>query len=79
MSREEWLKDEANQLKIRSGNVYSDDKLVAFIYELLRDYLPVSDVEMCVRNSTGPGTEEFNFCNGYLADYAKDIAKRLRA
>ena len=45
--------------------------------DLLRDHLPASTVEEIVLNSTGPNTEKTNFCNGYLAKYAQDLADRL--
>jgi hypothetical protein len=77
MERRNWVSNEMTELKRRSGNVQSDDKFVSFIYQLLRDYINVGDVEQCVLDSTGPGTENVVFTNGYLAEYAKDIVKRL--
>jgi len=65
------------EIRKRSGNIHSNNKVVAFVYELLRDHLPSADIEKCVLNSTGPNTEEFIFTNGYLTKYAIDVAKRL--
>jgi hypothetical protein len=49
--------------------------LIAFLYELLRDFLPVGDVEKVARNSEGQS--EYSLCNGHLAEYAEEVAKRL--
>jgi len=58
----------------RSGKVTSDDPLVGFLYLLMRDEVPVGTVARCARELTTPMT----FTNGWLAEYAKDIAGRLR-
>ena len=76
--RQVWNGIQMNNLRKKSGNVKSKDKLVAFLYELMRDYLPTVDVETLVLNNTGPNTDQFIFTNGYLAKYAMDLAKRLR-
>lgn len=62
-------------LRNRSGSVTSNDPLVSFLYELLRDHLPAGTVEALVRNSH---SDNWTYTNGYLANYAIDIAKRLR-
>jgi len=62
-------------LRMNSGEVNSSSKLVSFLYELMRDHLPPGKVEEIVRNSCQP--EECYYTNGYLANYAKDIANRL--
>lgn len=79
MNRSDFVREEMSELRRRSGTVRSDSKLVAFIYELLRDHIPLATIEECVLNSTGPDTEEFTFTNGYLAEYAKDVARRLNS
>lgn len=60
----------------RSGCVESQSFLIYFIYRLVNDYVQPSDVEAIVREvvSEGPHIE---YANGWLADYSKDIAKRL--
>ena len=75
--RKEFRQSQMLRIKKKSGNVSSDSHLVSFLYELLRDHLPASTVEEIVLNSTGPNTEKTNFCNGYLAKYAQDLADRL--
>lgn len=70
-------KQENMELRERSGKVNSNDPLVSFLYILLRDHLPAGVVEGIVRNHVNldPETE---FCNGYIAKYAKDLAERLK-
>lgn len=63
------------QLKEESGNVVYDDRLVSFLYSLLRDRLPAGVVEELVRDSQGIPVE---YTNGYLAKYAKNLADRLK-
>ncbi len=66
-------------LRERSGEVTSPDKLVSFLYTLMRDHLPagvvekilVEDVERCAGKT-------IEYSNGYLASYAQDVANRLR-
>ena len=53
----------------------SNDPLVSFLYSLLRDYLPAGEVEKLVQETTKDTTV---FTNGYLAEYAKDLAERLK-
>lgn len=52
--------------------------LVAFLYELMRDHVPVGVVEGIVNQdeSTDP-TNVYVLTNGYLAEYAGDVARRL--
>lgn len=69
-------------LRQRSGSVNSADPLVDFVYHLLRDHLPAGDVEKIMVERVFPemrqGDTVSQFCNGYLANYAKDIADRLK-
>lgn len=67
---------EANsELRIRSGEVNINDRLTSFLYELMRDHLPLGVVEKLVRDSLEPDAA---YTNGWLAKYAKDLADRLR-
>ena len=63
-------------LQERSGEVTSDDPLVSFLYLLMRDYLPVGIAERLVEMHSYEETTSFT--NGYLANYAKDLATRLK-
>jgi hypothetical protein len=42
-------------LRINSGQVNNSSKLVSFLYELMRDYLPPGQVEEIIRNSCHEG------------------------
>lgn len=64
-------------LRERSGAVDDQDALVGFLYVLMRDHLTPGDVEELVRrNSTL--RPSIQFTNGWLAQYAQDLATRLR-
>ena len=54
----------------------TDDPLVSFLYELMRDHVTPGKVEK-VMSQTVP-FKETRLTNGYLASYAMDVAKRLR-
>ena len=62
-------------LKNRSGNVTYSSKLVSFLYGLLRDHLAAGSVEELVQDSQ---VAEVTYTNGWLADYALDVANRLK-
>lgn len=64
-----------NQLRERSGNIDLNSRLISFLYELMRDHVPAGTVEKMVRNSEDPDTQ---YCNGWLAKYAEDVANRLK-
>ncbi len=64
-------------LKERSGEIVSDDPLVAFVYLLLRDHLTAGDVEELMKAcEEGDG---FEFTNGFVAGHAIDVARRLQS
>jgi hypothetical protein len=65
---------ENDALRARTGDVELPDKLTSFLYDLLRDHLPAGTVESLVR---GAQTTPIRYCNGHLARYAEDVAKRL--
>jgi ribA/ribD-fused uncharacterized protein len=66
------------EMRQRSGHVDSQDPLVSFFYILLRDHLPAGVVEGILREHVLIEDKDAQFCNGWVADYAKDIVKRLR-
>ena len=70
-----FYKKQNEELRERSGNINCTSSLVGFIYTLLRDHLPAADVEKLVRDSIIESN--CNYSNGYLANYAVDIAERL--
>ena len=65
-----------DNLRIESGEESSDDPVVSFLYELMRDHLAPGVVSTIVSNSNSKQTT--NFTNGYLAKYAKFLAKELK-
>jgi len=66
---------EAQALFERSGMFSTHEKLVSFLYELMRDHLPPGVVERLVQNNQETPA---SLTNGYLAQYAKDLADRLK-
>ena len=64
------------QLRERSGNVNSRDRLSAFLYELMRDHVTPGKIEELVRSLPHPG-EEIKYTNGWLASYCEDVARRI--
>ena len=63
------------ELRKRSGSINSNDPLVSFLYILMRDYLPAGTVEKIMQEHVNE--KESLFCNGFLAQYAKDVADRI--
>lgn len=70
------MKRISSRLRKRSGEISSKDPLVAFLYDLMRDHLTVGKVEKLV--SEAEVSSNADYTNGWLAKYAKDVAKRLR-
>jgi hypothetical protein len=64
-----------NELRERSGHVVVDSHLTSFLYTLMRDHLPVADIEVLVRDSEAESL--CTYTNGWLAKYAEDLAIRL--
>lgn len=68
----------------RSGRVIGHNPLVSFLYDLMRDHLPPGVVERLVREATPGGSATphghwaTTYTNGWLAEYAKDVATRLQ-
>lgn len=69
-------KDSNDQLRERSGHITIDSRLVSFLYELMRDHVPVGTVEFIVRSSENG--QPTTYTNGWLAKYAEDLANRLK-
>jgi len=67
--------DESDSLRNRSGNVEINSRLVSFLYQLMRDHLPMGVIEKIVQDADVPIVE---YTNGWLAKYAEDIANRLK-
>lgn len=69
-------------IREHSGSVNSRDPLVSFLYQILRDHLPAGTVEDIMQQHVFPPQFEegsvTEFCNGYIARYAQDVANRLK-
>lgn len=61
---------------MRSGSVNDKDPLVTFLYILMRDHLPTGIVEEIVEKHTYH--DGMTYTNGWLAEYAQDLAERLK-
>lgn len=64
------------EMRKRSGSIKSESSLVCFMYLLMRDHLPPGVVEGLLESSTPK--QEFEFTNGWLAEYSKYITERLK-
>lgn len=60
----------------RSGRICSSDPLVSFLYYLMRDHVPPGALEGILKHACAKTTTTYT--NGFLAQYAMDIARRLR-
>ena len=65
------------EMRARSGAVESDSMLVSFLYVLLRDEVTPGRLEAVLERSIGEPEKARAFTNGWLAEYAKDVAARL--
>lgn len=68
------MSEQMNALRERSGAVKINSRLVSFLYDLMRDHLPIGTVEHLVQEATEP---DVLYTNGWLAKYAEDVANRL--
>lgn len=75
--REIERKEKFKRLREASGEFNSKDKLTCFLYMLMRDGLPCGVVEGIMLKMADNGEEPYEYCNGWLAQYADDIRKRL--
>ena len=67
-----------DRLREDSGTVQlNGDRLVGFLYDLLRDHLPPGKVEALVREAE-LCDPDVTYSNGWLARYAENLAGRLR-
>lgn len=63
------------ELREASGKVSFEGRITSFLYVLMRDHLPAGTLEEIVRDSEK--CDEFEYTNGWLAQYANNLAKRL--
>lgn len=69
--------DKSAAMREASGAVDSTDRLVMFLYYLGRDHLPLGKIEKVIDECLPEGIDVAQFCNGWLATWAKDAAGRL--
>lgn len=69
----------SKELTEESGYIsYPYDWLTSFLYGLMRDGAPTGVVERIVRDIEEETIDEITYTNGWLAQYAKHLADRLR-
>lgn len=73
MSEEEILR-----MKQRSGKYQSDDPLTSFFYSLMRDHVTPGLIENLVLDLERHQGETVSYTNGWLAQYAADLSKRVQ-
>lgn len=64
-----------DEMRKDSGAVNSDDTLVKFLYVILRDHMQSSELKT-IMDRVPDGSAEFT--GGYIAEYAKNLASRLK-
>lgn len=62
------------KLREASGNMDSESKLIAFLYDLMRDHITPGAVEKLLRANENPNA---SYTNGWLAQYAQYVAAEL--
>lgn len=67
--------EQIEQLRTRAGHITIDCKLTAFLYDLMRDHVPPGIVEGLMVELP---SEPVLYTNGWLAQYASDLATRLK-
>jgi len=75
MRHVDWDKRVEDLRKI-TGEVVYTDALTSFLYELIRDHMPAGDVEKLVLGAVNEAEERL-FSNGWLAQYAHNLAEQL--
>jgi len=76
-----FKEEKIKEIRTTSGTITSDDPIVEFLYELMRDHIPVGVVENLVQATEEHrqrGDNTVIFTNGWLASHALNLAERLR-
>jgi len=71
------LTERNSELREASGTITYTDPLTAFFYLLLRNELAAGKVEALVSEAVN-SAEECTFTNGWLAQYANNLAERIK-
>lgn len=72
---------EIDRIRKASGDFRTDVRLVAFLYLLARDGLPIGSIENLldrVSDDAGGAPSDWSLTNGWLGKWAEDAAGRLR-
>lgn len=69
---------EIERMRAASGAVTSRDPLVALLYLIARDRMPVGDLDILVDQAATHGGGRTTYTNGWLARWAIDRAAALR-
>lgn len=69
-------KNQMKRIRKKSGNIDYNNKLIAFLYILMRDDITPGRIENIMINHIFDAKSEYS--NGWLAKYAEDIAERLK-
>jgi len=76
----DWFQAKIKDIRIESGNIKTYSPLVEFLYFLMRDYLAVGHIEKIIEEmewQRAQGQLGSNFTNGWLAQYASNVAHRI--
>jgi len=71
-------KKRVDTLREASGRVVYKDPLTSFFYQLIRDELPAGKVEKIIQDIIDEEEKEIIFTNGWLAQYANNLAETLK-
>lgn len=67
-----------SSIRERSGSINIKSKLVGFLYDIMRDHIPPGVIEeILLQTDKFDNDENFEYSNGWLAQYAQDVAERL--
>ncbi len=72
------IKKHSEMMRERSGHIKHPTRLVAFLYCLIRDHVPPGIIEeIMLRQKIDDDRGDTLYSNGWLAQYAIDLEKRL--
>ena len=75
--RSENALDHSISMRSRSGNINGSGRLIAFLYELIRDHVTPGVIEKLMIGLEGGSDTTYEYSNGWLATYCMDVAARL--
>lgn len=68
----------SDAMATRSGDVVNDSRLTAFLYLLIRDEVTPGRIELLLDQLGRDQGQKVYYSNGWLAQYAADVAERLK-